>query len=104
MDQHLLRDRAHLAGDGVVVVFATVDKQTGHLATSPEVLSRGFIDLEEGGELIERAKDVLDGALAGENRIADFSETNARVRDAVSKFLYDETRRRPMVLTVTVEV
>ncbi len=104
VDQHLLRDRAHLAGDGFVVVFATVDKQTGHLATSPEVLSRGFIDLEEGGQLIERAKDVVDGALAGENRIADFSETNARVRDAVSKFLYDETRRRPMVLTVTVEV
>jgi ribonuclease J len=104
VDQHILRDRAHLSTDGVVVVITTVDKQTGKLARSPEILSRGFVDVEEQEQLLERSKTVAARSLDGGEHYAEFGDINARVRDALAKFLYDETRRRPMVLTVTVEV
>ena len=104
VDQHILRDRAHLSTDGVVVVIVTVDKQTGRLERPAEVLARGFVDADEGGELLERSKEIVSRSLAGSAHYAEFSDVNTRIRDAVSKFLYDETRRRPMVLTVTVEV
>lgn len=104
VDQHILRDRAHLSTDGVVVAITTVDKQTGKLAAPTEILSRGFVDVEEREDLLERSKQVVAKALEGAEHYAEFGDVNVRVRDALSKFLYDETRRRPMVLTVTVEV
>ena len=104
VDQHILRDRAHLSTDGVVVVMVQVDKQTGVLERPAEILARGFIDADDGSDILERAKKVVADALKGEKHYAEFADINARIRDAVSKFLYDETRRRPMVLTVTVEV
>ncbi len=104
VDQHILRDRAHLSTDGVVVVMVQVDKQTGALERPPEILARGFIDAGDGDELLERAKKVAADSLKGDKHYAEFGDINTRIRDAVSKFLYDETRRRPMVLTVTVEV
>lgn len=104
VDQHLLRDRAHLSTDGVVVVFVSVDKRTGKLERSPEILTRGFVDVEENEELLERSKRIVEQALGGGEHYAEFGDINVRIKDGLSKFLYDETRRRPMVLTVTVEV
>jgi ribonuclease J len=104
VDQHILRDRAHLSTDGVVVVMVAVDKQTGKLERAAEVLARGFVDVEEREDLVERTRQVAAKALEGDSHYAEFGDINSRIRDAVSKFLYDETRRRPMVLTVTVEV
>ncbi len=104
VDQHILRDRAHLSTDGVVVIMVAVDKRTGALERPAEVLSRGFVDVEEREDLLDRTRDVVAKSLAGADHYAEFADINSRIRDSVSKFLYDETRRRPMVLTVTVEV
>jgi ribonuclease J len=104
VDQQILRDRAHLSTDGVVVVIVAVDRQTGKLTRPAEVLSRGFVDVEEREELLEQSKAVVARSLDGAAHIAEFGDINVRIRDGLSKFLYDETRRRPMVLTVTVEV
>ncbi len=104
VDQHILRDRAHLSTDGVVVVMVAVDKKTGKLERQAEVLARGFIDLDEREDLLEKTKRMVARSLEGAEHYAEFGDVNSRIRDAVSKFLYDETRRRPMVLTVTVEV
>lgn len=104
VDQHILRDRAHLSTDGVVVVMVAVDKQTGKLERPAEVLSRGFVDVDESEELMERGREIVAKALGGNAHYADIGDVNTRIKDALGKFLYDETRRRPMVLTVTVEV
>ncbi|MGE0597857.1 MAG: ribonuclease J [Dehalococcoidia bacterium] len=104
VDHHILRDRAHLSTDGVVVVMVAVDKQTGKLERPAEILARGFVDLDEREDLLDSARRVAAKALEGAEHYAEFGDINSRIRDSLSKFLYDETRRRPMVLTVTVEV
>ena len=84
--------------------MVAVDKQTGKLERPAEVLARGFVDVEDREDLLDQTRRVAAKALEGVEHYAEFGDINSRIRDAVSKFLYDETRRRPMVLTVTVEV
>jgi len=104
IDRIVLRDRAHLAGDGVIVAIVAIDRQTGKPIGRPDVVSRGFIESEMSDGLMERAKDVVVQALGGGAHVANKADFNTRVHDALSRFLFEETRRRPMVLPVSVEV
>ena len=104
IDRIVLRDRAHLAGDGVIVAIVAIDRQTGKPIGRPDVVSRGFIESEMSDGLMERAKDVVVQALGGDAHVANKADFNTRVHDALSRFLFEETRRRPMVLPVSVEV
>jgi ribonuclease J len=104
IDRIVLRDRAHLAGDGVIVAIVAIDKHTGKPIGRPDVVSRGFIENEMSDGLMERAKDVVVQSLQADAHVADRADFNKRVHDALSRFLYDETHRRPMVLPVSVEV
>jgi len=104
IDQHILRDRAHLSKDGFVVVIVPVDRETSQVAGTIEVLSRGFVDPQDNEDVLEQSKKVVLDALAGTSHLAEIGGINARVNDAMNKFLYDRTRRKPMVLPVTVEV
>ncbi len=104
VDRVVLRDRKHLAEDGVIVAMVTIDKHTGKPVGRPDVISRGFIQEEMSDGLMERAGDAVINALAGAEHVADRSDFNTRVHETLSRFLYDETRRRPMVLPVCVEV
>jgi ribonuclease J len=85
-------------------VIVAMEKQTGHVAGRPEVVSRGFVDMDESEELIERTRDTVSRALQSGDHIVEWSAVHTQVKEAVAKFLYDETRRRPMVLPVAVEV
>ena len=102
--QHILRDRAHLSRDGFVVVIVPVDRETSQVAGVIEVLSRGFVDIDDSEAVIEESKRVVLDALTTASHLAEIGGINTRVKDAMSKFLYDRTRRKPMVLPVTVEV
>ncbi len=104
VDHVVLRDRKHLASDGMVVIILAMDKQTGHVTSRPEVVSRGFVDMDESEDLIERTRDTAMRCLAGADHLVEWGDVHAQVKEAVAKFLYDETRRRPMVLPVAVEV
>jgi ribonuclease J len=104
IDHVVLRDRKHLASDGMVVVILAMDKQTGRVAGRPEVVSRGFVDMDESDELIERTRETVVVSLEGADHIVEWGAVHTSVKEAVAKFLYDETRRRPMVLPVAVEV
>jgi ribonuclease J len=104
IDSIVLRDRKHLSGDGVIVAIVAIDKHTGKPVGRPDVVSRGFVEAEMSDGVMERARDVIIEALKGAEHVADRSDFNTRVHDALSRFLYNETRRRPMVLPVSVEV
>lgn len=104
IDQVVLRDRRHLATDGMVVVILTVDRQNGQLVGRPDIVSRGFVDIDDSQDLLEATRDRAAAALDGADHITEWSVVNSRVKDAVAKYLYDNTRRRPMVLPVAVEV
>jgi ribonuclease J len=104
IDHLVLRDRHHLATDGMVVAILTIEKHTGKLVGKPEIVSRGFVDIEESEELLQRTGEVVVAALEGSDHIAEWGAVHTKVKDVVAQFLYKETRRRPMVLPVAVEV
>ena len=104
VDRVVLRDRKHLSGDGVMVAIVVIDKHTGKPIGRPDVISRGFIETDMSDGLMERARDVIEQALAGAEHVAERGNFNTRVHNALSRFLYEETRRRPMILPMSVEV
>jgi ribonuclease J len=104
VDHVILRDRKHLASDGMVVAIIAVDKQTGRLVSRPDIISRGFVDVEEYEGLLGRAREVVRDCLDGADHLAEWSVVSANVKDALAKFLYSETHRRPMVLPMVLEV
>ena len=104
VDRIVLRDRKHLAGDGVIVAIVAMDKHTGKPIGRPDVVSRGFIEAEMSDAIMEKARNVIVDALKSAEHVADRGDFNTRVHDALSRFVYDETRRRPMILPVSVEV
>lgn len=104
VDHVVLRDRKHLASDGMVVVILPMEKQTSRVVGRPEVVSRGFVDMDEREDLIERTREHVMRSLEGAEHMVEWGDVHARVKESVAKFLYDETRRRPMVLPVAVEV
>ncbi len=102
----VLRDRQAMAKDGMIVVIATVDKKTGALVTSPDIISRGFVYMREKEELINQTRDKVRKILAHAKGAppSDWSNIKFKMREEIGQFLYDATRRRPMVLPVVIEV
>ncbi len=99
----VLRDREALARDGFVIAVVPVDQETGLLAGRPALISRGFVYLRDSGDLLDEAAQRVAKALNSGNSRSSRS-VEATVKDVLSKFLYDETRRRPMILPVVTEV
>jgi ribonuclease J len=104
LEQVVLRDRRHLASDGIVVAIVTIDKHTGKPIGRSDVVSRGFIESEMSDSVMERVRAAILDALAGDEHVSDRGDVNSRVHDAVASLIYEDTRRRPMVLPLTVEV
>ncbi len=102
----VLRDRRQLAQDGMIVVVIALDKQTGELRVGPEVMSRGFVYVKEADELMEAVKESALGALAKckEKKITEWAGVKAQIRDAVSRLVFEKTRRKPVVLPFVQEV
>jgi ribonuclease J len=102
----VLRDRQAMSKDGMLVVIATVDKKTGSLITSPDIISRGFVYMREQEDLINRTRDRIKKILShAEDALPDdWSNIKFKIREEIGQFLYDETRRRPLILPVVIEV
>ncbi|MBI2935281.1 MAG: ribonuclease J [Chloroflexi bacterium] len=101
----VLRDRQALSREGVVVVILTVNQHSGELVGEPEIVSSGFVDIEQHGDLIRRSAQVVLEALDHQRASPlEWSYVNTKVKETLGTFLYNETRRRPMILPVSVRV
>lgn len=101
----VLRDRKILAEDGLVVVVATVDTVGSYVISGPDIVSRGFVYVKESEELMEKAKQIAAVTLnrALQKKREDRMQTKATLRDELSKFIYKETKRRPMIIPIIME-
>ncbi|MCL0053324.1 ribonuclease J [Dehalococcoidales bacterium] len=100
----VLRDRKMLSRDGIVVVIIAVNRQTGKLVGRPDIVSRGFVDTKESREMIEESRDLVAEALDHGGDRLEWGFINAKVRDILNKFYYEQTKRRPMILPFMVKV
>jgi ribonuclease J len=105
LDSGVLRDRKLLSRDGVVVVSVAFDAESGKLAERPRIITRGLINTGEGQTLIEKGRDVVLAALEHDGRRSDFDRSliDAKVKDSLSRFFYEQIHRRPVIIPVVVE-
>ncbi len=102
----VLRDRQAMAEEGMFVVIATVETKTGKLIGSPDIISRGFVYMREKEDLINRARNQVKKILSSrsDKNPDDWSNIKNKIRENLGQFLYQETKRRPMVLPVVIKV
>ncbi len=102
----VLRDRKHLAEDGIIIVVVTISKKDGTVLAGPDVLSRGFVYVRESEDLMEEAKLVARHAMekCADKRATDWSALKTSLKGSMSDFMYTKTKRKPMVLPVIMEV
>jgi len=101
----VLRDRQMMAGDGMIVVIATIDTKRGKLVHNPDLISRGFIYMKENKKLIEQTRRKVKKMFSGKiGSDLDENYYKDKIRNEIGQFLYSKTQRRPMVLPVIIEV
>ena len=103
----VLRDRRHLSQDGLIVVVAGVDLNTGFLVSGPDVVSRGFVYVREAEELMDEIKGVAEKSIddyLDHARFADRVALKTKLKDDLSKYVYSKTKRRPMILPIIMNV
>lgn len=104
----VLRDRQHLAEDGIFVIIAIVDSKTGKIRTSPDIISRGFIYLKESQELLKevrkKTRAIVEQITVGGMHPINWTHVRDNLREKIGQFLFQKTLRRPMVLPVVIEV
>jgi ribonuclease J len=101
----VLRDRKALASDGMFIVVVTVDKQTGRVVAKPEIVTRGFVRGNERDPLMDGAVEKMMAAIEGQgDRTSEVGLLKSQIKDEISRYLYEQTRRRPLVFPVVVEV
>ena len=102
----VLRDRQHLAEDGILIVVMSLDGYTGQLVAGPDIVSRGFVYVRESDELMEEARVVVDEAVNHciDRGITDWGKLKNTTKDALGDYVWRKTKRRPMILPIIMEV
>lgn len=102
----VLRDRQHLAEDGIIIVVMTLENGSGQLLAGPDIVSRGFVYVRNSESLMDEAKALLDSTMERcmEHNITDWGKIKTEVKDALSEFVWKETKRRPMIMPIIMEV
>ncbi|MCI5579524.1 MAG: ribonuclease J [Oscillospiraceae bacterium] len=102
----VLRDRKHLAEDGVMIIVATIEHETGKVLAGPDIVSRGFVYVRESEELLDEAKQLMDSVMNDlcDRNVREWGNIKSAMRDALSEFIYQKTKRSPMILPIIMEV
>lgn len=102
----VLRDRKHLSQDGILTVVVTLSRENNEVIAGPDIISRGFVYVRESEGLMDDAKELVKNALIDcENRkITDWVTIKGRIRDELRSYLYEKTKRRPMILPIIMEI
>lgn len=102
----VLRDRKHLAQDGLIVVVCTMDSVSGQIVSGPDIVSRGFVYVRESEPLMDSAKKMVVEVLEGcrEEGIKEWGALKSRIKDELSRLFYDQTKRSPMILPIIMEI
>ncbi len=102
----VLRDRKHLAEDGLIVAVCTISSEDGHIISGPDIVSRGFVYVRESEPLMDEIRRMVTSVLenCADNNIHDWGTLKTRIKDELSRLLYDRTRRSPMILPIITEI
>nr|WP_218776521.1 ribonuclease J [Brevibacillus brevis] len=102
----VLRDRKLLSQDGILVVVVTLSKQNGTILSGPDIISRGFVYVRESEELLDEANRIVTQTLVKcmEENVNEWSSLKNNVKESLGRYLYEQTRRRPMILPIIMEV
>lgn len=102
----VLRDRKHLAEDGVMIIVATMDRESGRVVAGPDIVSRGFVYVRESEALLDEAKQLMKQVMDDlqERNVHEWGNIKSAMRDALSEFIYKETKRSPMILPIIMEI
>lgn len=102
----VLRDRRQLSQDGIIIIVVTMDEATGRVVAGPDIVSRGFVYVRESEELMDDVRTRVEDALCQceADGITEWAALKSAMRDALGKFIYERTRRRPMILPIIMEV
>ena len=102
----VLRDRQHLAEDGIMIVVLALEKYSGQLVSGPDIVSRGFVYVRESDALMDEAKEVISIGIEGclDKGVTDWGKIKSTIKDSLSEFVWKKTKRRPMILPIIMEV
>lgn len=102
----VLRDRQHLAEDGIVIVVLTLEGSSGRVLAGPDIVTRGFVYVRESEDLMEEARHVLEETVSYcmERNITDWSKIKNEIKDTLGEFVWKKTKRRPMIMPIIMEV
>lgn len=102
----VLRDRKHLSQDGILTVVVTIEKESGNVIAGPDIISRGFVYVRESEDLMEEARLIVKNALkeCEEKHITEWSSIKSNIKEVLRLFLYEKTKRKPMILPIIMEI
>lgn len=102
----VLRDRKHLSQDGILTVVVTIERESGSVIAGPDIISRGFVYVRESEDLMDEAREIVKNALreCEEKRITDWATMKSLIKDSLRVFLYEKTKRKPMILPIIMEI
>ncbi len=102
----VLRDRQHLAEEGIIIVVLTMESGSGQILAGPDIVSRGFVYVRGSESLMDEAKQVLDDTMMDitNRNITDWSKIKTEIKDSLGEFVWRETKRRPMIIPIIMEV
>ena len=102
----VLRDRKHLSQDGILTVVVTISRENGSIIAGPDIISRGFVYVRESEDLMGEAREIVKLVLkeCEENNISDWASMKSNIKDALRVFLYEKTKRKPMILPIIMEI